>query len=111
MGSLPGPGEQQPAQLLFDLTILQSRSPFLGHDDQVDVGQAGFVAAKKFPEQAFHAVALHRFAQAPGYHQSQPGMAFGHGSQNQAEMARMKPPALGLGPQEVSAMAEPLCLG
>ncbi len=111
MGSLPGPGEQQPAQLLFDLMISQSRSPFLGHDDQVKGGQSGLVAAKKFPEQALDAIALHRFSQAPGHHQPQPGMAFGHGSQDHAEMARVEPLALGLRPQKVLAMAEPLRLG
>lgn len=111
MGSFPGPGEQQPAQLLFDLMISQSRSPFLGHDDQVDGGQSGFVAAKKFPEQALDAIALHRLPQAPAHHQSQPGAAGGRGSQDHAEMARVEPFALGLGPQEVSAMAEPFCLG
>jgi hypothetical protein len=111
MSSLPGPGEQQPAQLLFDLTIPQSRSPLLGHDDQVNGWQSGFVAAKKFPEQAFDAIALHRFPQAFGHHQSQTGTARLHGSQNQTKMARIEPLALGLGPEEVLAMAEPLCLG
>lgn len=110
MDSLSGPGEQQPAQLLFDLVVPQSRSPFLGHDDQVDGGQLGFVAAKKFPEQAFHAIARYRFPQAPGNHQSQPGTGGDQGSQDQAEMAGMEPFALGLSPQEVLAMAEPLRL-
>jgi hypothetical protein len=76
MGSLTGPGEQQPAQLLFDLMICQSRRPFLGHDHQVKGGQSGLVAAKKLPEQALDPVALDRFSQAPGNHQPQPGMAF-----------------------------------
>ena len=98
MGSRPGPGEQQPAQLLFDLMISQSRSPFLGHDHQVKGGQSGVVAAKKLPEHALHAVALDRFSQAPGNYQPQPGMAFGHGSQDHAEMPRVKPLALGLRP-------------
>ena len=69
------------------------------------------MAAKKFPEHAFDAMSLDRFPQAPGYHQPQPGTGGGHGSQNQAEMARMEPLALGLGPKEVLAMAEPLGLG
>lgn len=98
MDSLSGPGEQQPAQLLFDLVVPQSRSAFLGHDDQVDGGQFGLVAAKKFPEQALDAIALYRFPQAPGYHQSQPGTGGGHGSQDQTEMAGMEPLALGLRP-------------
>ena len=109
MDSLPGP-EKQPAQLLFDLVVPQSRSPFLGHDDQVDGGQFGFVAAKKFPEQAFDSIALYRFSQTPGYDQSQPGTGSGPGSQNQTEMAGMKPPALGLRPKEVLTMAKPLRL-
>ena len=111
MGSLPGPGEQQPAQLLFDLMISQSRSPFLGHDDQVKGGQSGLVAAKKLPEQALDAIALYRFSQAPGNHQPQPGMAFGHGSQGHAEMAGVEPLTLGLRPQKFLAMAEPRRLG
>jgi hypothetical protein len=111
MGFLPGPGEQEPAQLLFDLMISQRRSPFLGHDDQVGGGQFGFVAAKKFPEQAFDAIALHRLPQAPAHRQSQPGAACGRGRQDQSEMARVEPLALGLRPQELSALAEPICLG
>ena len=63
------------------------------------------MAAKKFPEHALDAVALDRFSQAPGNHQPQPGMAFGHGSQDHAEMARVKPLALGLRPQKFVAMA------
>jgi hypothetical protein len=110
MDSLSGPGKQQPAQLLFDLVVPQSRSAFLGHDDQVDGGQFDFVAAKKFPEQAFDAIARYRFPQAPGNHQSQSGTGADHGSQDQAEMAGMEPFALGLGPQKVLAMAEPLRL-
>jgi hypothetical protein len=98
MDSLSGPGEQQPAQLLFDLVVPQSCRALLGHDDQVGGGQFGLVAAKKFPEQAFDAIALYRFPQAPGYHQSQPGPGGGHGSQDQTEMAGMEPLALGLRP-------------
>jgi hypothetical protein len=111
MGFLPGPGEQQPAQLLFDLMILQSRSPFLGHDHQVEGGQSGSVAAKKLPEQALDAIALDRFSQAPGSHQPQPGLGFGHGSQGHAKMARVEPLTLGLRPQKFLAMAEPRRLG
>jgi len=111
MGSLTGPGEQQPAQLLFDLMICQSLRPFLGHDHQVKGGQSGLVAAKKLPEQALDAVALDRFSQAPANHQPQPGVAFGHGSQGHAKMARVEPLALGLRPQEILAMAEPRRLG
>ena len=107
MGFLPGPGEQEPAQLLFDLTIFQSRSPFLGHDHQVEGGQSGLVAAKELPEQALDAIALDRFPQASGDHQPQPGMACGHGSQGHAKMARVEPLALGLRPEKVLAMAEP----
>lgn len=107
MGFLPGPGEQQPAQLLFDLIISQSRSPFLGHDHQVKGGQGGSVPAKKFPEHALDAIALNCFSQAPGSHQPQPGLAFGHGRQGYAEMARVEPLTLGLRPQKFLAMAEP----
>jgi hypothetical protein len=109
MAFLSDPGKH-PAQLLFDLVVPQSRSPFLGHDDQVDGGQFGFVAAKKFPEQTFNAIAPYRVPQAPGDHQSQPGTGGGHGSQDQTEMAGMEPLALGLRPQEVLTMAEPLRL-
>jgi hypothetical protein len=107
MGFLPGPGEQQPAQLLFDLMISQSRSPLLGHDHQVKGGQSGLVAAKKLPEQTPDAIALDRFSHSPGSHQPQPGMAFGHGSQGHAEMAGVEPLTLGLRPQKFLAMAEP----
>ena len=69
------------------------------------------VAAKKLPEHTLDAVALDRFSQAPGGHQPQPGMAFGHRRQDHAEMARVEPLALGLRPQEVLAMAEPHRLG
>jgi hypothetical protein len=111
MGSLTGRREQQPAQLLFDLVICQSRRPFLGHDHQVKGRQSGLVAPKKLPEQALDAVALDRFSQAPGNHQPQPGVAFGHGSQNHAKMARVEPLSLGLRPQKILAMAEPRRLG
>ena len=107
MGFLPGPGEQQPAQLLFDLMVFQSRSPFLGHNHQVKGGQSGLVAAKKLPEQALDAIAPDRFSQAPGSHQPQPGLAFGHGRQGHAEMAGVEPLTLGLRPQKFLAMAEP----
>ncbi len=107
MGSFTGPGEQQPAQLFFDLIIYQSLRPFLGHNHQVKGGQSGLVAAKKLPKQALDAVALDRFAQTPSNHQPQPGVAFGHGSQGQAKMARVEPLALGLRPQKFLAMAEP----
>ena len=107
MGFLPGPGEQQPAQLFFDLMVPQGRSPFLGHDHQVKGGQSGLVATKKLPEQAPDAIALDRFSHAPGSHQPQPGMAFGHRRQGHAEMARMEPLTLGLRPQKFLAMAEP----
>jgi hypothetical protein len=69
------------------------------------------VAAKKFPEQAFHPVALHRFPQALGHHQPQPRPVRCRGSQGHSEMARIKPLAQGLGPKEVTAAAETLCLG
>jgi len=111
MGFLPGPGEQQPAQLLFDLMVSQSLCPFLGHDHQVKGGQSGLVAAKKLPEQALDAIALDRFSHAPGSHQPQPGMACGHGRQSHAEMARVEPLTLGLRPQKFLAMAEPRRLG
>jgi len=107
MGFLAGPGGQQPAQLLFDLMVFQSRSPFLGHDHQVEGGQSGLVAAKKFPEQTLDAIALNCFPQAPGSHQPQPGMAFDHRRQGHAEMARVEPLTLGLRPQKFLAMAEP----
>ena len=107
MGFLPGPGEQQPAQLLFDLMVFQSRSPFLGHNHQVKGGQRGSVPPKKLPKQALDAIAPDRFSQAPGSHQPQPGLAFGHGRQGHAEMARVEPLTLGLRPQKFLAMAEP----
>ena len=108
---LPGPGEQQSAQLLLHLLIRQIGRPFLGHDHQVKGGQSGLVPAKKLPEQAPDAIALDRFSHSPGSHQPQPGMAFGHGSQGHAEMARVEPLTLGLRPQKFLAMAEPRRLG
>jgi hypothetical protein len=111
MGFLPGPGEQQPAQLLFNLMVPQSRSPFLGHDHQVKGGQSGLVAAKKLPEQALDTIAPDRFSHSPGSHQPQPGLVFGHGRQGHAEMARVEPLTLGLRPQKFLAMAEPRRLG
>jgi hypothetical protein len=111
MGSLTDPGEQQPAQLLFHLKICQSLRPFLGHDHQVEGGQAVLVAAKELSEQALDAIALDRFSQASGDHQPQPGMAFGHGSQGHAKMARVEPLALGLRPEKVLALAEPRRFG
>ena len=109
MDSLPGP-EKQPSQLLFDLVVPQCRSPFHGHDDQVDGRQFSLVTAKKFPEQAFDAIAPGRFPQAPAYHQSLPRSGGGRRSQNHTELAGMEPHALGLRPQKVLTMAEPLRL-
>jgi len=111
MRYIPNSGQEQPAQLLFDLMVPQLRSPFLGHDHQVKGGQSGLVAAKKLPEQTLDAIALDRFSHAPGSHQTQPGMAFGHGRQGHAEMARVEPLTLGLRPQKFLAMAEPRRLG
>jgi hypothetical protein len=89
MGYISGPGQQQTAQLLFDLLVPQRRSPFLGHDDQVDVRQLGAMAAEKFPEQAFHPIPLHRLPQALGHNQPQPGASRGRGRQGHTEMARV----------------------
>ncbi len=89
MGYLSGPGQQQPAQLLFNLIVPQRGSPFLGHDDQVNGGQLRVMAAKKFPEQAFYPIALHRFPQALGHDQPQPGTFCSRGRQGHAEMARV----------------------
>ena len=46
------------------------------------------------------AIALDRFSHSPGSHQPQAGMAFGHGRQGHAEMARVEPLTLGLRPQK-----------
>lgn len=108
---LLGPGEQQSAQLLLHLLIRQIGRPFLGHDHQVGGGQSGAVPAKEFPQEAFHSIPLHRFPEAPGDHQPQTGMACAHGGQDHAEMGRVQPLALGLGPKEILTMAEPRGLG
>ncbi len=89
MGYISGPGQQQPAQLLFDLMVPQLRSPFLGHDDQVNGRQLSAMATKKFPEQAFYPIPLHRIPQALGHDQPQPGTFCGRGRQGHAEMARV----------------------
>lgn len=89
MSYISGPSQEQPAQLFFNLMVPQSRSPLLGHDDQVDGRQLRAMAAKKLPEQAFHAIPLHRFPQALGYDQPQPGPFCGRGRQGHAEMARV----------------------
>ncbi len=89
MGYISGPGQQQPAQLFFDLLVPQRLCPFFGHDDQVYGGQLSVVAAKKFPEQAFHPIPLHRLPQAFGHNQPQPGASRGWGRQSHTEMARV----------------------
>ena len=89
MGYLSDPGQEQPAQLLFDLMVPQRRSPFLGHDDQINGRQLRVVAAKKFPEQAFDPIPLHRISQAFGHDQPQPGTFCGRGRQGHAKMARV----------------------
>ena len=89
MSYMSGPGQQQPTQLLLHLLVSQRLGPFLGHDDQVDGRQLSAMAAKKFPEQAFYPIPLHRFPQALGHDQPQPGTFRGRGRQGQAEMARV----------------------
>lgn len=89
MGYISGPGQQKPAQLLFDLMVPQFRRPFLGHNDQADGRQLHAMTAKKFPEQAFYPIPLHRFPQALGHDQPQPGTFSGRGRQGHAEMARV----------------------
>jgi len=53
--------------------VCQSRGPFFSHDDKVNGRQFCLMAAKKLAEQAFHPIPLHRFSQALGYDQPQPG--------------------------------------
>jgi hypothetical protein len=89
MGFISGTGQQKPAQFLFDLMVHQLRSPFFGHDDQVDDRQLRTMAAKKFPEQALYPVPLHRFPQALGHDHAQPGTFCGRGRQSHAKMARV----------------------
>jgi len=90
MRHIPNSAQEQPAQLLFDLMVPQFCRPFLGHNDQVYGRQLQAMTAKKFPEQAFHSIPLHRLPQALGHDQTQPG-AFGggRGRQGHAEMARV----------------------
>ena len=105
------PVKQQGGQFFFHLLIIQRRGPFFGHDDQVPGGQLLLVAAKKFPQQAFHPVAPHRFSQAPGHRQPQAGRAGGPWPHNDAEVGRVEPPALGLGPEEIGPSADPIRFG
>jgi hypothetical protein len=108
MRYIPKLGRKQPAQFFFDLLVDQPLGPLLGHDDQVNGRQMPAVAAKKFPEQALDAIPLHRFSQALGHDQTQPGTGRDRWRQGHAEMARIQPFTLGLGPKEVSATAEAL---
>jgi hypothetical protein len=103
--------EQQPAQLCLHLMITQSVGSFFGHDNEILGWQKGLVAPEKFPQQAFYPIALHCFAQTPGHHQTQSGRLGPRGRQNNPEVARIKPFALDLRPEEVAAAAEPIRLG
>jgi hypothetical protein len=69
------------------------------------------VAAKEFPQQAFHPVAPHRASQAPGHRQPQAGRAGGPWPQNDAEVERVEPPALGLGPEKIGPSADAVRFG
>jgi hypothetical protein len=108
MRYIPDTGRQHAAQLLFDLLVSQPLGALFGHDDQVNGRQLRAMTAEKFPEQTFHPIPLHSFAQALGHHQPQSGAGRGRGRQGHAEMTRIKPFTPGLGPKEVAAMAEPV---
>lgn len=56
------------------------------------------MVTEEFSEQALDPIATHRFTQTAGHHQSQPGETEGGGRQNDPEMARVEPFALGLRP-------------
>ena len=89
MRYIPDSGQQEPAQLFFDLIVPQFLCPLPGHDDQVNGRQVRAVAAKKFPQQAFYPIPLHRLPQAFGHHQPQPWTCRGRRRQGHAEMARV----------------------
>jgi hypothetical protein len=56
------------------------------------------MAAEEFSEQALDAIAPHRLTETPGHHQSQPGIPQGLGGQDDPEVTRVEPLALGLRP-------------
>lgn len=107
----PGLFKQQPPQFIFYLAIIQGNGFLFGQNNQVPDRQFPFMAAKEFPEQALHPIASGRFAQAPGHHQSQPGNRGGRRCHNDPEMAPIKPLALGLRPEKIGALAEPVRFG
>ncbi len=92
------PVQQQPAQLCLHFRVRKVRRPFFRHNNQVLFGQQSFMAAEEFSEQALDAIAPHRLTETPGHHQSQPGILQGLGGQDDPEVTRVEPPALGLRP-------------
>lgn len=103
--------KQQLPQFLLHLLISESAGPFFSHDHQVQGRQLGFMSAKKFSQQPFDPIAADGLSQTFGDHQAQAGVSLVIGSQGDAEMACVKPAALGLRPEEITAAAEPLRLG
>ena len=111
MGGPQGWSQQETAQFLRHLVVTQGFGPLLGHDHQVPGGQPTLMTPEKFPQQALHAVAPDRLAEAPGHHQSQAGTQPLRRRQGDPEMTRVYPSPLGLDPEKFRATAETVRFG
>ena len=69
------------------------------------------MAPEKFPEQASHPVAPHRFAEPFRHHQPQPRPFPGAWGQSDAEMPGIKPSSLGPGPEKFAPVQKAIRLG
>ncbi len=106
-----GAADENPGQFGLHLGIGQIRGPFFGHDNNIPRRQELLVAPEKLPEEALHPVAAAGIAHLASRHQPQTGAeAFPRG-QADAEMRRVQSFSSCLGPEVLSAAANPRVSG